>query len=633
MCGIVGIYNFKRDDPVDSGLIRKMCSVLNHRGPDDEGIFCKEPVGLGHRRLSIIDPKLGRQPMSNEDQTLWIVFNGEIYNFLSLRDDLINRGHIFKTRCDTEVIIHLYEEKGVSCLDDLNGMFAFAVWDEKKQSIFLARDRLGKKPLHYAFVNGSLIFASEIKAILQHPSVKKEIDYEALHDYLSLSYVPAPRTMFKGIKKLPAGHYLVCTQGEIESKGYWDLDFSKESNACERDVCEDIRFKLKKAVKSRLISDVPLGAFLSGGVDSSSVVSLMSGLQDEPVITNSIGFSVKSFDELKYARLIAKRYSTDHHEYVVRPETMEVIDKLTYYFDEPFGDSSSIPTYHVSRMARRNVTVALSGDGGDENFAGYNRYVYADRITRFQAIMPRFLKERGMFSPSGFSKKDGGWLGKIKNKLDEFCLPPFDLYFKIISTYGEEEKHYLYGGKLKEAAKDYNTREKFRSIFDRCQSDDFVSKLQYLDIKTYLCDDILVKVDRASMANSLEVRAPFLDYSFMEFTAGIPSRYKLKWLTEKYVLKKAMSKYLPAEILRRPKMGFTVPMEEWLKNDLRVAVEIELFDKEGIIRELFDPEYIRKIWGFVLKGRMIGSSKTDFSYRIWLLFIFSRWFKRYVKNG
>ena len=633
MCGIAGIYNFGSSQAVEGRLISKMCGVLVHRGPDDEGIYCKDNIGLGHRRLSIIDLVGGHQPMANEDGSVWIVFNGEIYNFIELKEELLRKGHVFKTHCDTETIIHLYEEEGEACVHKLRGMFAFAIWDDRKKSLLLVRERIGKKPLHYTVFDGKLVFASEIKAILQDPSVKREIDREALHDYLSFLYVPAPRTMFKGIRKLPAGHYLVCDKDGARLTEYWDIDFSKTAHGSEESLAGEIYSRLKDAVKMRLISDVPLGAFLSGGIDSSSVVSLMSGLQEAPVITNSIGFSVKAFDELRYASLLSKRYNTNHHEYVVEPKALEILDTLVWHYDEPFGDASSIPTYYVSKMARQNVTVALSGDGGDENFAGYNRYMYCRAVTMLQNVVPGFVKEmaRGMAGAAG-GKDSGAWARKVGNKLEELYLSPFDLYFKIISIYKEEEKASLYSGAALKKISGYNSRDGFRCIFDSCGSDDYISKLQYLDMKTYLCDDILVKVDRASMAVSLEVRAPILDHKFMEFAATIPAGMKIRGLKGKYILKKAMEKNVPSKILNRSKMGFGVPMTHWLRTDLKSTVEAELFAQDGIISELFDLEYIKKIWSIVQHSNVQGFRKTDFSYRIWILFLLSRWFRQYISN-
>lgn len=630
MCGIAGVYNYGNMSAVDPGIVKGITGALIHRGPDDEGFHFKGPVGLGHRRLAIIDLDGGHQPMSNEDGSVWIVFNGEIYNFQELNEDLVRKGHCIRTRCDTETIVHLYEEYGVGCLEKLRGMFAFAIWDEGAQSLFLARDRIGKKPLHYTLAGGAFIFASEIKALLEHPSVKRELDYESLHDYLSLMYVPAPGTMFKGIKKLSAGHYLTCRNGAIKTERYWDIDFSGGFRGKEKDAAEAVYEKLGESTRIRLHSDVPLGAFLSGGIDSSSVVSMASRLKAGAVITNSIGFSSRSYDELHYARILAKRYSTDHHEYVVSPDVLDTIDKLTYFFDEPFGDASSVPTYHVSRMARQNVVVALSGDGGDENFAGYKRYLYSDIVIRCRRFIPGFLRhgvKEALYKISAGSR--GGWDVKLRNKAEELCMDPFELYFKIISMYKEDEKALLYSAGVKNRMREYSTKEKFRGIFNACKSDEYVSKMQYLDIKTYLTDDILVKVDRASMANSLEVRSPMLDHEFMEYAATLPASFKLEGFTGKSILRKAVSRDIPGEIMRRAKMGFGVPMTDWLRGAIKDSVEKELFDKDGIVLELFDPGYVRKMWDLTQRSRIKGFRKTDFSYRVWLLYVLSRWHKRY----
>jgi asparagine synthase (glutamine-hydrolysing) len=633
MCGIAGSYNFGCSKKIDEGLIKKMCSVLVHRGPDDEGVYCNGNIGLGHRRLSIIDIEGGHQPMSNEDGSVWIVFNGEIYNFHEIEADLIKKGHIFKTRCDTEAIIHLYEDEREECLAKLSGMFAFAIWDNNRKELFLARDRVGIKPLHYSILSGKIVFASEIKAILQDPDVRRQVDREALDDYLSLSYVPAPKTMFKGIKKLPAGNYLVCKKDGIKVKEYWDIDFSNTSSDNEFTIQGNIYSKLKESVGSQLISDVTLGAFLSGGIDSSAIVSLMSEIQNKSVITNSIGFSEKSHDELGYARIVAKKYSTAHHEYIVEPKALDVLEKLTWFYDEPFGDSSSIPTYYVSKMARQNVKVALSGDGGDEDFAGYTKYMYSNAAVRVQNMLPRSIKTVVRTISSNIPDESGNlWLTKLKNKLGDLYLSPFEMYFKIISIFKEYEKAILYSDELKKELKDYSGKAILKNIFDKCNSCDYVSRLQYLDIKTSLSEDMLAKVDRASMANSLEVRVPLLDHTFMEYVATIPSRFKISGLSGKDIFKKAMSKNLPPEIMGRSKMGFSVPIETWLQNELRGMVEEELFAENGSINEFFNIDYIKRTWALALHGRIKCFDTSDFAHRIWLLFIFSRWHKMFIGN-
>jgi asparagine synthase (glutamine-hydrolysing) len=631
MCGIAGIYTFSGLDTPEERLIRNMSSALSHRGPDGEGVYCCGNVGLGHRRLSIIDIEGGHQPMSNEDGSLWIVCNGEIYNFPQLKEELICKGHRFKTKSDTEVILHLYEEDKKNFISKLRGMFAFAIWNAKTKELILARDRVGIKPLHYAFCEGRLIFGSEIKAILQYPGIRRNIDYEALNDYLSVLYVPAPKTMFEGIYKLPAGHYMCCTPNTHNIEQYWDLDYSKKTIIDENDMKESVYRQLEDAVRAHLISDVPLGAFLSGGIDSSSIVAIMSQLQSQPIVTNSIGFSEKTYDELLYARIVSTHFSTQHHEHIVKTEASEIIDKLTDIYDEPFGDGSCIPTYYLSKIARQNVTVALSGDGGDENFAGYKRYIYSNNILSLQNMLPCFIKNTARhLSRSCKPNRANPWMLKVRNKLDELHLPAFFIYFKIISMYKEEEKSLLYSGSTKERMEGFNTQEKFYRIFQSCRSENYVSKLQYLDIKTYLCDDILTKVDRASMANSLEVRVPLLDHSFMEYVAGITPKLQYNRVSGKLVLKKAMSGILPREILQRSKMGFAVPMAHWMRNDLKHVVGRELFDKNGIVRELFDHEYVKNIWHLVQRRGIIDFRVMSFYYRVWLLFLLSRWHKRFL---
>jgi len=633
MCGIAGIYDYKGKRAVDQSLLRRMADVLHHRGPDDEGIFLRKNVGLAHKRLSIIDLEGGRQPMLNEDGSLCLVFNGEIYNFRELRDELIKKGYEFKTESDTEVILRLYQEEGKDCLQKLNGMFAFAIWDDRNQTLFLARDRLGIKPLHYALQDGKLLFGSEIKAILQDASVERKLDREALHDYLTLMYVPAPKTMFEGIRKLPAGHYMLCTPDGVKIKEYWDVQFVDQNVRDEEEIQSEIVSRLRTSVRSRMISDVPLGAFLSGGVDSSSIVSLMSELSDAPVVTNSIGFSEKSHDELKYARLVADRFRTHHHEYTVNPEALQLLDRLVDLYDEPFGDASAIPTFYVSQMTRQNVKVALSGDGGDETFAGYRRYLHSCRMAAVQNAIPPFIKSGSRALASQLAGAGWNpWRAKVKNKLDELYLSPFDLYFKMNGMFGEQEKHLLYSSQMKAGLEGYSTRDSFYKVFNRCESNDYLSKIQYLDIKTYLCDDILVKVDRASMAHSLEVRVPFLDHTLVEYVASTPASLKMKNGSPKYLLKEAMAAKLSEETRNRSKMGFEIPIESWMKSVMKREVEAELFDRGGIITELFDSNHVKRLWSFVLEGRMGGFSKTDFSYRIWLLFLFSRWFKRHISN-
>lgn len=607
-----------------------MCEVLSHRGPDDSGSFCMGGIALGHRRLSVIDIEGSHQPLSTADGSLWIVFNGEIYNFQALRDELVRKGRVFRTKGDAEVVLHLFAEEGERCLGRLRGMFAFAIWDAKKKALFVARDRVGIKPLHYALSDGRLAFASEVKALLECPWVGRELDYEALHDYLTLMYVPAPKTIFKAIRKLPAGHYLVCNQDGASVREYWDIDFSRTTRDSEETVCLKLYDKLSDSVGSELVSDVPLGAFLSGGVDSSSVVALMAAQQKAPVITNAIGFEEKRFDELAYARVVAERFRTDHHEFIVAPSALDILDKLTWIYDEPFGDTSAIPTYYVSQMTRRAVKVALSGDGGDENFAGYPRYRYMAQAMRLQAALPAFLR-------SGARSIAGAWGGssavsmKVRYKLADLYLPAFEAYFKNISVFKEDETGALYAPGLTSRLQGYRASSAFKAIFERCGSDDLVSRMQYLDMKMSLPDQMLVKTDRASAANGLEVRVPLLDHELLEFVATIPSRLKVNGPSGKYIFKKAMARALPPDILYRKKMGFSVPLQAWLRTALKDTVEAELFDPSGIIAELFNTDRVRSLWHMTLHNRLRLFDPADLGQRIWLLFVFSRWHKRFAR--
>jgi asparagine synthase (glutamine-hydrolysing) len=634
MCGIVGIIDLSSREVVDSERVKKMCRVIRHRGPDDEGIHVEPSAGLGHRRLSIIDLEGGHQPMSNEDGSVWIVFNGEIYNYAALKSSLEAKGHVFRTKSDTEVIIHLYEDQGEGCVAMLEGMFSFALWDRSKRELLAARDRMGKKPFHYCLSGKSIIFSSEIKGILQDPHVPSSVDTEALHDYLTLMYVPSPRTMFKAVKKLPAGHYMVFGSGGFAVRKYWDVDFSSPVISDEDEIKSELFRILGASVKSRLMSDVPLGAFLSGGVDSSSVVYFMNACGVKPLITNSIGFEEGAFDELHYSREVAERYAAEHHEYVVGPQAADTLNTLVGFYDEPIGDSSAIPSYHVSRMTRKNVKVALSGDGGDEVFAGYPRYAYCRMAFALRNALPpamRLLAER---AGDSLGKRKGGVLsGKLERKLRELHYPLFDTYLKVVSIFSEEEKKgRLYSSRMLKKIGAYDTREALRSIYDSCASDDPIARMQYLDMKTYLTDDILVKVDIASMANSLEVRSPLLDRELVEFAATIPSRYKVKNMCGKYVFKSLMNEYLPRGIAFRRKQGFSVPLEAWLRTEFREMVEKELFSGKSCAEEYFDMNYVKTLWGQTLSGGAQFFDRTDVATRIWLIFMFCKWHGRFFSG-
>jgi asparagine synthase (glutamine-hydrolysing) len=592
MCGIAGIIDLSRTP--ERSLIQSMCRVMSHRGPDGEGYYVDGPAALGHRRLSIIDLSGGAQPISNEDGTLWLTFNGEIYNFQSLRDDLLARGHIFRTRSDSEAIVHAYEEYGHGCLDRLRGMFAFAIWDASKKELFAARDRLGKKPLYYRYAENRLLFASELKAILQDSATPRELDPRAVADYFTYHYVPFPGTIFKGIHKLPPGHFLKFSAGKgngsssLEVRRYWDVKYEPDYSLTEEDWVEAIRKKLEEAVRIRLVSDVPLGAFLSGGIDSSAVVAMMSRAGARPLNTFSIGFKEKDFSETGYARAISERFGTTHHEMIVEPDAVEILPELAWDFDEPFADVSAVPTYYVSKMARKHVTVILSGDGGDEVFAGYRRYLWANKMTRYD-LVPSSMKRIVFGAPSALMPD--GMRGK--GMLRHLSKDPFQRYAGL-NTHADSA--YLNGllsdallSELKglELPGYWNIRRFYDAI-----DGDYLSKIQYADTKTYLAEDILTKVDRASMLNSLETRAPLLDHELVELAARIPSAMKIKKNETKYMLKKAMSGILPDEILYRKKMGFGVPLVHWFKKDLNGYAREVLLSGQARERGLFNPGYI-----------------------------------------
>ncbi len=627
MCGILGILN-ANGEPVDRGKPLSMAAVMTHRGPDGEGAYCDGPVGLAHRRLSIIDLSGGTQPMSNEDGSVWITFNGEIYNFPDLKCELEARGHRFKTRSDTEAIVHSYEEYGPDCVKRLRGMFAFGIWDARRSRLFLARDRMGKKPLHYFNDGKRFIFASEIKAILQDREVSREIDPDALVDYFTHLYVPYPRTIFRSVRKLPPAHWMTVSFNtsdgrsflEIEQRPYWDLRYSPDDSLSEEDWVEGLREKINEAVRIRLMSDVPLGAFLSGGVDSSVVVAAMAAAQSQPVKTFSIGFDEEAFNELEYARIAARRFGTDHHEEIVRPDAVELLPRLAWEFDEPFGDSSAIPTYYVSRMARQHVTVALSGDGGDETFAGYRRYAWADGLSRWD-FMPGFVRKAVFGWPSALMPQGMRGKGALRN----MSMGPFERYRSLIT---HDEPGYLDGLLAAEvkAQVALGGNGMFRDIYDRPAETDYLTRLQYLDTKTYLAEDILTKVDRASMFCSLETRAPLLDHELQEYAATIPSSLKLFGSEKKYILRRAARGLVPDEVLDRPKMGFAVPLGTWFKKDLDGFARDLLLSPTARQRGLFDSRFVER----VLDDH--GKKTRDLSARIWSLLFFEQWCRNWIDS-
>jgi len=621
MCGIAGIAD-DSGRPVDERLLRVMTTVQAHRGPDGEGFVCRGGVGLGHRRLAIIDLVTGEQPMASDDGAIWLVFNGEIYNYRELRGELESRGVHFRTSSDTEVILRAYEVDGPACVNRLRGMFAFAVLDERAGRVFLARDRVGIKPLVYAWDGRRLLFASEIKGILADRSVPRDLDPEALSDYLTYHYVPAPRTIFRSIRKLPPASTLILplAGGTPVVSRYWQLQFAPDQRTGESEWLERLQGHLADAVKSHMVSDVPIGAFLSGGVDSSSVVALMAQASSTPIRTFSIGFAEADFDELAFARQVATRYGTDHYELVVKPNAVDVLPKLAWHFDEPFADSSAIPTYYVSKITREHVTVALSGDGGDENFAGYRRYA------RAQQLHERFDRGVGRLARPLFALAGRMLPVEARGQAYAELLGAGGLgrYLRLVSYERRRTAGRLLSGDLAAVGRTAGDVALFRRLASEAGARDYVSTLQHLDIQTYLPDDILTKVDRTSMAVSLEARVPLLDHVLMEFVATIPSTFKLRNGTGKHLLKRAMLRSLPAEILTRPKMGFGVPLGTWFNAELRDMTRDILLSPTARQRGIFRPAEVERVL------RVHDSGRRDCSARLWALVCFELWMRQWA---
>ena len=627
MCGICGQVLFDPEARVDPAELRRMTEAIIHRGPDSDGYYLKDTVGLGMRRLRIIDLETGEQPIANEDGSLWIVFNGEIYNYVELRPELEARGHVFRTRSDTETILHLYEDYGPKCLEHLNGMYAFAIWDRRRRELFIARDRLGIKPLFYAVQPGRrLIFGSEIKSLLQ-TDISREPDYLGLHDYLSLFYVPTPRSAFKEIHKLPPGHWLRCrADGTVQIERYWDVPFPTEGTGprSERQpraaYVEQIRHLLRESVRRQLRSDVPLGVFLSGGLDSTSVVAFMSELLDQPVRTFSIGFQEPSYNELPEARLVAQAFETEHHELVVEPDLIDLIPKIVLHFDEPFADYSAIPTYLVSQMARQEVTVVLSGDGGDELFAGYQTH-YAYRVARLYRLLPRLLRDRVIAPlvkrlPTSTDRISFDFMAK---RFVTGAHLPFErghYWWKVILN--EDEKRGLYAADLFHQVQ-RDSYEVFAPYFDAVRGAHPLNQLLYVDTHTFLLDDGLVKVDRMSMAHSLEVRVPLLDHELVEYLAQVPPTLKSSGLNTKSLLRDVVRPLLPPTIVKGKKKGFTPPLPVWLKNDLRDFVQDTLSPARIRDMGLLRPEAVSQILDDHFAGR------RDNNRPIWTILCFVLW--------
>jgi len=621
MCGITGKIFFSQEKNIEESEIKRMTDVIQHRGPDDEGFYINKNVGLGFRRLSIIDLNTGHQPLSNESGSKWIVFNGEIYNFLELRRELQQKGYFFKTKTDTEVILKLYEEYGVHCVDYLRGMFAFAIWDNDTQQIFCVRDRFGIKPFYYYSDKEKLVFGSEIKAILKSKNVDKTLSTDGLDSYFTFGYITSDLSIYKEIKKLQPAHYLLLSfknKVTLQIKRYWEICFQPDYSKTENQWSEEIESALSESVKLHMISDVPLGAFLSGGIDSSSVVAMMAKNSNQPIKTFSIGFKEQKYNELQYARQIATKYGCEHHEQIVDPESIDLLPKLVNAYDEPFADSSAIPTYYVSKLARKHVTVALSGDGGDELFAGYGIYkrlndIYSNPLNFKSPLLNKFI-----------------W-GNLHKIIPYNVRGKSATYFlsqnrKLVSAYSnvwpraERKKLLLNHGIVNTSTGSESYKE---DILNK-GSYDFVTNMQNLDLKTYMVDSILTKVDRASMINSLEVRVPLLDHKFAELTFKIPSYLKLQKNDQKYILKQAMAPYLPPSILNHPKQGFGIPLEFWFKDDLKQYVNDTLLSANSHLGSYLNKSYVKDI---ILKNE---NGTKDFSTKIWPLLFFEEWLKQNV---
>jgi asparagine synthase (glutamine-hydrolysing) len=626
MCGIAGKFVYDSSASIDQGLLRAMTDAVTHRGPDAAGYYDGPGIGLGHRRLRIIDLITGDQPLANEDGSIRVVFNGEIYNFEELRRTLEARGHVFRTRTDTEVIVHGYEEWGEQVIERFRGMFAFALWDERRRRLLLARDRAGVKPLHYAELPDGIVFGSEIKSILHDSDVPREWSPEAIDAYLTLLYIPAPATVFRAIKKLPAAHYLVAENGTVKVRRYWDLEFGNSADApllngtAEARHLEEIDRELREAVRLRLISDVALGAFLSGGIDSSAVVAYMVETSDAPVVTTSVGFDQAKFNELEHAKSVAEALGCAFHPQIANPQVESLLPKLAWHFDEPFADSSAVPTYYVSRAARSIVTVALSGDGGDELWAGYARHLVTHWRGRARAALGPLTPMTATLARAIPLRVKGARM------MRQLALTP-DEWYPLQHGYGLFEtaaKHALYSGDFAAATHDADPFEPFRHAWRTCSSSDPLDRAMYVDFKTYLPDDVMTKVDRMSMAVSLEAREPLLDHKLLERAAAVPPSLKLRNGQSKYLLRRLLERRLPRSILERKKHGFDAPIRQWLRGPLREMTTELLTDGRLESRGLFHQAEIHRLWNEHSTGRV------NHDHRLWQLVMLELWFRQFA---
>ena len=621
MCGITGIFDTRSARPVAHPVLHLMNESQTHRGPDEGSLHIEPGVGMGHRRLSIIDVATGQQPLFNEDGSVVVVFNGEIYNYQELIPELQALGHKFHTKSDTEVIVHAWESWGEDCVQRFRGMFAFALWDRNRQTFFLGRDRLGVKPMYYAVLDdGMLLFGSELKSLLAHGGLRRDIDPCAVEEYFALGYVPEPRTIFKQARKLPPASTLVIRRGQAipEPREYWDVRFTLDSKISEAEACEELMARLQESVRLRMIAEVPLGAFLSGGVDSSAVVAAMAGLSSEPVNTCSIAFDDPQFNESEFAQMVADRYHTRHFVETVKSDDFGLLDTLARLYDEPYADSSAIPTYRVCQLARKRVTVALSGDGGDETFGGYRRYRLHMMEERMRSALPQSVRGP-LFGLLGRVYPKADWAPRAlraKTTFQGMARDSVQAYFHSMGFVRDPMRSQLFSPALKSQLGGYKADEVFRRHAAKAGTDDPLALIQYIDMHTYLVGDINTKVDRASMAHSLEVREPLMDHKLVEWVATLPSDLKLRGSNGKHVFKKALEPHLPNDVLYRPKMGFSVPLARWTRGPLRARVRDALLGGAMLDSGLFNAKTIRDI------VEQHESGQRDYSTAIWTMLMF-----------
>ncbi|WP_347247635.1 XrtA/PEP-CTERM system amidotransferase [Zoogloea sp.] len=632
MCGIAGLFDTRAKQSFPRELMQRMNDIQLHRGPDESGYHFEPGVALAHRRLSIIDISSGQQPLFNEDESVVVVFNGEIYNFQELIPELTALGHRFHTRSDTEVIVHAWESWGEACVERFRGMFAFALWDRNRQTFFMARDRMGVKPMYYAILSdGTLMFGSELKVLMQHPGLDRSMDPLAVEEYFALGYVAEPRTIFAGARKLEPGFSLTIRHGQPvpEPKPYWDVRFTLDNKMSLADAQAEMVERLRESVRLRMVAEVPLGAFLSGGVDSSAVVATMAGLSDEPVNTCSIAFDDPAFNESAFAQMVADRYHTNHRVETVQSDDFDLIDTLAALYDEPYADSSAIPTYRVCQLARKHVTVALSGDGGDENMGGYRRYRFHMMEEKMRSGLPHAVR-KPVFGLLGQLYPKADWAPRMfraKTTFQSLARDSVQAYFHSVSILRDDMRRQLFSPSFRKQLGGYNALEVFRRHAANAGTDDALALVQYLDIKTYLVGDINTKVDRASMAHSLEVREPLMDHPLVEWLASLPTHLKIKGQEGKYIFKKAMEPMLPNDVLYRPKMGFAVPLARWFRGPLKERVQKALFGE--VLREtgLFNEKYLRH----VVEAHQSGA--RDYSSTIWTILMFEAFVRNSMKNA